>query len=137
MGAARAITANNNEQEKKIIAVLRHLNTKSADIEASAVMTKDGLNVASVLGDDVNPDRLSAMCASLLALADTTANELGRGTVKQLLLEGTKGIMLIVHIGKDAVLGVAARPKVNLGMVLFETRKTAKFISKSCYGNSE
>ena len=136
MAVANAVHASGSEIEKKIIAVLRRLNAKSADIEASAVMTKDGLNVASVLGDDVNPDRLSAMCASLLALADTTAHELNRGSVKQLLLEGTKGVILIVHIGKDAVLGTAARPEVNLGMVFFETRKTAKFISQSCYGNS-
>jgi len=134
MSAAQAITAGNSSIEKKIVAVLRHLNAKSTDIEASAVMTKDGLNVASVLGKDVNPDRLSAMCASLLALADTTAQELDRGNVKQLLLEGSKGTILIVHIGDDAVLGIAARADVNLGMVFFETHKTADYILKNCYG---
>ena len=118
--------------DKLIRPILRTLNGTSADIEASAVMSRDGLSVASVLGDGVDPDRLSAMCASLLALADTTAQELDRGKVQQLLLEGSEGNILIVHVGKDAVLGVVAKPSINIGRVFLEAKKTAKTIAETC-----
>ena len=66
------------------------------------------------------------MCAALLGLADTTAKELSRGELKQVLLHGDKGVLLLVHIGSTHVLALAAKPNINLGMVLLEARKTAQ-----------
>ena len=118
----------NNDKEdldKLIRPILRELNGKLEAMEASAVISRDGLSLASVLGDGVDPDRLGAMCAALLGLADTTAKELDRGQLKQVLLHGKKGVLLLVHIGSTHVLALAAKPDINLGMVLLEARKTA------------
>ncbi len=114
--------------ENKLKPILRGLNSSSSHIEASAVMSRDGLSVASVLGQGVDSDRLGAMCAALLGLADTTAKELNRGELKQVLLHGTQGFMLISHVGEKAVLAVASKPGTNLGMVFVEAKKTAKKI---------
>lgn len=108
--------------------ILSRLNSISKDIEASAVMTRDGLTLASKIRDDVNQDRLGAMCASLLSLSDKTAKELSRGNLKQVLIEGDQGCILIVHIGKKAVLAVVSKASSNLGMVFLEARKVAKEI---------
>jgi len=114
--------------EKSVRPILKRLNASSAEIEASSVMTRDGLSVASVMEEKVDPDRLGAMCASMLSLADKTAKELDRGNLKQLLIDGTEGYLLLVHVGSSAVLAVVARPNVNLGKVLLDTKKTAKQI---------
>jgi len=119
-----------NNLENKLQPILRELNSSSSHIEASAVMSRDGLSVASVLGNGVDPDRLGAMCAALLGLADTTAKELDRGDLKQVLLHGSKGFMLISHVGEKAVLAVASKPGTNLGMVFVEAKKTAKKIEE-------
>ena len=119
---------NDSDVETLLHPILRGLNSSSDHIEASAVMSRDGLSVASVLGDGVDSDRLGAMCAALLGLADTTAKELNRGTLKQVLLHGTNGFMLITHVGEKAVLAVASKPGTNLGMVFVEAKKTAKKI---------
>jgi uncharacterized protein len=105
---------------------LRGLNALSPDIEASAVISADGLVIAAVLGEGTDADRFGAMCASLLALADRAAREIGRGELRQVLIEGESGTMLLVHAGRDAVLAVAARPTINLGMVFLEARKAAQ-----------
>jgi uncharacterized protein len=114
--------------------ILRTLNTFSADIEASATISTDGIMLASVLGDGTDGDRFGAMCASLLALAERAAHEIARGALKQVLVEGEKGVMLLVYAGRDAVLAVAARPTVNLGMVFIEARKTAAKIEDAMRG---
>lgn len=108
--------------------ILSRLNSISKEIEASAVMTRDGITLASMIREDVNQDRLGAMCASLLALSDKTSKELARGNLKQVLIEGDQGCILIVHIGKRAVLAVVSKPSSNLGMVFLEARKVAKEI---------
>lgn len=112
-------------RDKLLRPVLRALNGVSPDIEASAVVSGDGLTIAAVLGDGVDRDRFGAMCASLLALADRAAQEISRGQLKQVLVEGERGTMLLVQAGNDTVLAVASRPTTNLGMVFLEARRAA------------
>ena len=116
----------NTQADSRLRGILRELNGKSAEMEASAVISRDGLSLAAVLGEGVDPDRLGALCAALLGLADTTARELARGELKQVLLDGSEGVLLLVHIGSRHVLALVARPGVNLGLVLLEARKTAE-----------
>jgi len=113
----------------KLRSILRRLNMVSDDIEASAVTSSDGLIKAAMLGDEIDPDRFGAMCATLLALSKRAAKETARGELKLLLIEGTQGTMLIVQIGDKGVLALAARPKSNLGMIFLEARRVAGEIS--------
>ncbi len=106
--------------------VLRELNSSSADIEASACISSDGYSMASVLGQGVDADRFGAMCASLLALAHRAAQEIQRGNLKLVLVEGEQGVMLLVQAGPDAILAVAAKPSKNLGMIFLDSRKVAQ-----------
>ncbi len=117
--------AKNSILGSRLRSSLRTLNGLSEDIEASAVISGDGLTLASVLDSGVDADRFGAMCASLLALAERAGREIARGNLKQVIVEGDKGTMLLVSAGPDAVLAVAARPTINLGMVFIETRKMA------------
>lgn len=112
-------------QASAVRSVLRELNASSNDIEASAAITTDGFIIGSVLDPEVDEDRFAAMCASLLALAERAAEEISRGAMKQLLIEGSSGLMLLVRASDNAVLAVAAKPTVNLGMVFIEARKSA------------
>ena len=121
---------NSNTVDKLLLQVLSKLNTSSQEIQSSAVMSRDGLHVASILGEGVDQDRLGAMCASMLSLADKTAKELGRGELKQLLVNGEEGYLLLIKVGNEAVLTVVSRPHANLGKVLLEAKKTAAMIAK-------
>jgi len=121
-------------KKKQLRSILRTLNASSGDIEASATISTDGLMLAEVLAEGTDPDRFGAMCASLLALADRAAQEIARGNLKQVLIEGDKGVMLLAYAGSEAVLAVAARPTVNLGMVFIEARKTAVKIEEALRG---
>lgn len=112
-------------RQARLRPILRGLNGSSTDIEASAVVTGDGHTVASVLGDSVDPNRFGAMCASLLALADRASQEVARGRLKQVLIEGDNGTMLLIYAGTDTVLALAAKPTANLGMVFIEARRAA------------
>jgi hypothetical protein len=123
-----------DQRNRTLRTILRTLNTFSADIEASATISTDGIMLASVLGAGTDGDRFGAMCASLLALAERAAQEIARGALRQVLVEGENGVMLLVNAGRDAVLAVAARPTVNLGMVFIEARKTAAKIDDTMRG---
>jgi hypothetical protein len=110
---------------KALTSVLNELNASSSDIEASACISSDGFNLASALNKDVDPDRYSAMCASLLALANRAAQEVQRGNLKLVLVEGDQGVMLLVQAGQDSILALAAKPSRNLGMIFMNAKKFA------------
>jgi len=123
MQVAQNITA--EARASALRSVLRELNASNNDIEASSCISSDGYSIASVLGQDVDPDRFAAMCASLLALAYQASQEIQRGNMKLVLIEGDQGVMLLVQAGADHILAVAAKRGKNLGMIFLESKKVA------------
>jgi predicted regulator of Ras-like GTPase activity (Roadblock/LC7/MglB family) len=109
----------------RLRSVLRALQVSQPEIEAAAVISSDGLIVASVLGPQTDADRYAAMCAALLALSERASREAQRGDLQMVLVQGDQGAMLLVRAIDDQVLAVAASPKANLGMVFNLARKTA------------
>lgn len=95
------------------------------DIEASAVVSGDGLILASVLPQAIEEDRVSAMSAALLSLGEQIAHELGRGLLEQVYVRGTTGYIVLSAIGKKAVLTVLAREDAKLGLVFAEMRRSS------------
>jgi len=127
----RAIKNKMDEQRaSKLRSVLRQLNMISTEIDASVVISTDGLVLAEMLGENIEPDRFGAMCATLLALAKRAATETSSGDLKLVLVEGTNGTMLIVRAGDNGVLALRAKPKSNLGMIFLEARKKSKLIAE-------
>lgn len=110
---------------EQIMARLRDLRVIASDIEASAVVSVDGLTIASDLPADVEEDRVSAMSAAMLSLGERIASELGRGTLDQVYIRGGDGYVILMSIGEDAVLTALARKGAKLGLVFLDMRRAA------------
>ena len=104
--------------------ILNELNGTSADIEASALVSVDGLIIASALPSGVEEDRISAMSAALHSLGERIAGELGRGVLNQVSIRGTEGYVLQMEVGRDALLTVLATKQAKLGLLLLEMNRT-------------
>jgi len=110
--------------------VLNDLNGSSADIEASAIISIDGLMMSCLLPQGFDEDRMGAMSAAMLSLGDRTAQELARGTLEQVLIKGAKGYVLMTGAGKEAVLTVLAKPQSKLGLIFLDVRRAAEAVSR-------
>jgi uncharacterized protein len=84
---------------------------------------------ACALAPEVDGDRFAAMCASLLALSTRAAQEVSRGELRQVILDGEHGPVLLTRAGDAGVLAVAADPTKNLGKLILDTRNTAGAIA--------
>jgi predicted regulator of Ras-like GTPase activity (Roadblock/LC7/MglB family) len=109
---------------------LRELQASSPDTEASAVVSVDGLCIASALPQGVEEDRVSAMSAAMLSLGERIANELGRGTLEQVYIKGEKGCVILMSVGQEAVLTALARQHAKLGLILLDMRHAAEDLLK-------
>jgi predicted regulator of Ras-like GTPase activity (Roadblock/LC7/MglB family) len=109
----------------RLEAALADLLRALPEIEAAALVTVDGLPMASVLPDGMNEDRVAAMSAALLSLGERAADGLGRGGLAQVSIEGEDGSVHLLAAGEDAVLVAVASAGAKAGLVLFELRRTA------------
>ena len=109
---------------------LRDLQAGTPDIEASAVVSVDGLIMASSLPAGVDEDRISAMSAAMLSLGDRIAAELNRGTLDRVYISGTDGIIVLMAVGDDAVLTVLARSSAKLGLIFLDMKRAADDLAR-------
>ncbi len=112
-------------RNERMIERLRELQMSSPDIEAAAIISVDGLPIATSLPQTVEEDRVSAMSAAMLSLGERIASELGRGLLDEVYVRGANGYVILRAVGEDAVLTVLARQQAKLGLVFLDMRRAA------------
>jgi len=109
---------------------LRDLQAMTPEIEASAVVSVDGLIMASSLPSGTEEDRVSAMSAAMLSLGERISNELGRGSLDQVYIKGGAGYVILMSVGDEAVLTTLVREGAKLGLIFLDMRRTADDLEK-------
>ena len=109
--------------------VLRDLKSVG-DIEASAVISRDGLLMAGDIPSDVHAETFAAMSATMLGAAETAISELRRGIPERVIVESKEAKIIATGAGPKALLVVMANPKAGLGLILVEMGKAAEKIEK-------
>jgi hypothetical protein len=107
----------------RLDALLTELMRRTPELEAAAVVTADGLPMASALPADMDEDRVAAMSAALLSLGERAAEGLGRGGLSQVHIQGESGGVWLLAAGDDAVLVGVSGPDAKAGLVLYELRR--------------
>lgn len=109
---------------------LRDLQGTTPDVEASAVVSVDGLIIASALPAGIEEDRVSAMSAAMLSLGERISSELGRGILDQVYVKGAKGYVILMAVGEEAVLTTLVRQKARLGLIFLDMRRSVDDLEK-------
>jgi hypothetical protein len=109
---------------------LRDLQSTTPEVEASAVVSVDGLIIASSLPAGVEEDRVSAMSAAMLSLGERIAGELGRGVLDQVYVKGAQGYVILMSVGEEAVLTTLVRQNAKLGLIFLDMRRSADDLEK-------
>jgi len=117
-------------RSEQMVSRLRALQAAAPDIEASAIVSVDGLIMASALPQAVEEDRVSAMSAAMLSLGERIAGELGRGDLEQVYIKGDAGFIVLTSVGSEAVLTTLARQEAKLGLIFLEMRRAAEDLIK-------
>jgi predicted regulator of Ras-like GTPase activity (Roadblock/LC7/MglB family) len=117
-------------RSEQLVARLRELQRNTPDVEASALVSVDGLTIASALPSGVEEDRVSAMSAAMLSLGERIVGELRRGGLDQVYVKGAGGYVLLAAVGTEAVLTVMARSTAKLGLVFLEMRRAAEDLER-------
>lgn len=110
----------------QLVERLRDLQVSSGDVEAAAIVSVDGLSMASSLPSNIEEDRVSAMSAAMLSLGERISSELGRGELEQVYVKGENGYVILNAVGEEAVLTVLARKDAKLGLIFLDINRTVE-----------
>ncbi|MEM6752575.1 MAG: roadblock/LC7 domain-containing protein [Cyanobacteria bacterium P01_C01_bin.38] len=122
-------------EEKKMINVsmlqdeLQNFVSAGSDVQGAALVSPDGLALASVLPGGMDEERTAAMSASMLSLGERIGRELARGNIDRIVVEGEKGYGVLVGCGADAVLLVLAGAGVKQGLLFLEVKRVVAKIA--------
>lgn len=119
-----------SQRAQGIQTILKDLVTNTPDVEGAAMVSADGLVIASVLPSGTDEDRVSAMAAALLSLGDRTVGELQRGALEQVYVKGADGYIVLMQAGNECVLEIITGGAAKLGMVLLDSKRAATQLAK-------
>jgi predicted regulator of Ras-like GTPase activity (Roadblock/LC7/MglB family) len=115
---------------EQLVERLRELQASTQDVEAAAIVSVDGLTMASSMPGGIEEDRVSAMSAAMLSLGERIAGELKRGVLEQVYVKGEHGYVILIAVGEEAVLTVLAREQARLGLILLDMRRAVEDLVK-------
>lgn len=118
------------QRAQLIQTTLKDLVTNTPDVEGAAMVSADGLVIASVLPAGTDEDRVSAMAAALLSLGDRTVDELQRGALEQVYIKGADGYIILMQAGNECVLEVITGGAAKLGLVLLDSKRAAQELTR-------
>lgn len=110
--------------------VLRSLQSGTPDIEASALVSEDGLMIASALPQHVQEVRIAGMSSTLLSLGMRAATELGRGSLQQVLIRGDQGYVVMVKAKSGTMLLALCTKDAKLGLIFLDMSRAVEEIDR-------
>src|SRR4051812_26773776 len=118
-----------SNRSQRLDRAIADLLAQAPEVEAAAVVSFDGLPMASALPATMDEDRVAAMSAALLSLGERAAEGLGRGGLNQVYIEGETGTVFLVSADDEAVLVAVAAKGAKVGMMLYEVRRAAEAVA--------
>jgi predicted regulator of Ras-like GTPase activity (Roadblock/LC7/MglB family) len=108
---------------QKLNSILDNFVSGTNDVQGAALVTPDGLSLASSLPSGMDEERVAAMSAAMLSLGERIGKELGRGGIDRIYVEGDQGYGVLTSCGEDAVFLVLASKAVKQGVLMLEIKR--------------
>jgi predicted regulator of Ras-like GTPase activity (Roadblock/LC7/MglB family) len=109
---------------------LEQLENSTGDILSSALVTDDGLVMASTTSGEINKETFAAYCAAAFKRAGETMEELSSENIDTLLFESKNNRIVTVRVGEHALLVALTGKNVQMGLVLINMQRTAQKIKE-------
>lgn len=115
-------------KNQAVLTILQNLNT-ARDINASAVVSVDGLSMASLFPADMDEDRIGAMSASMVSLAVRVAKEVMQGRLDHAIVNTDNGYMLFFQVNETVLLVITTPADAKLGLVLYDSQNALQSLT--------
>lgn len=110
--------------------ILQKLLAAIPEVKSAAIVSVEGLPIASALPQNIDETRIAAMTAAILSLGERAIHEMNLADFEQVFVKGTDGYLLVMAAGPNAVLTVTTTKDVRLGLIFLDCKRTCEKIAK-------
>ena len=110
--------------------ILNVLSSGRSDVEGSALVSADGLLVASALPAHLDEADVADSSATLLRVGLGDCRELARGEIREVVSRGELGYAVLVAAKHETALLCLAHPEAKLGALLIDMRRAVEDIER-------
>ncbi|MFX0135892.1 MAG: roadblock/LC7 domain-containing protein, partial [Candidatus Hodarchaeota archaeon] len=105
------------DQKDTLTNLLNKLEART-ELEACAVVTKEGLRIACAVSADVDADVYSAASAALVNLGETSLRQLRHGGLKEIIVRGEDGYTILTQAGPRHMVVGSCKKMTRMGYYL-------------------
>ncbi|MHA1312980.1 MAG: roadblock/LC7 domain-containing protein [Candidatus Helarchaeota archaeon] len=105
------------EQADKLTTLLNKLEART-ELEACAVVTREGLRIACAVAAEMDADVYSAASAALVNLGETTLAQLKHGNLKEIIVRGDEGYTILTQAGNQYMVVGSCKKLSRMGYYL-------------------
>ncbi len=113
-----------------IMQILREAEQGVDGIRGVAVVSTDGLPMASAVDAKIGEAELAALASSMLSIGSTAIDNLKKGELDSIYVKCDKGYILLRYSGPLAVVLFITEENARLGPLLLELKRTAQRLEK-------
>jgi predicted regulator of Ras-like GTPase activity (Roadblock/LC7/MglB family) len=121
----------------KLQASLQQFVANASNVQGAAIVSPDGLALATSLPGGMDEERVAAMSAAMLSLGERIGRELSRGKIDRILVEGDHGYGILTSCTDDAVLLVLADQGAKLGIINLEIKNVMPELQRQLGGTAQ
>jgi predicted regulator of Ras-like GTPase activity (Roadblock/LC7/MglB family) len=121
---------------KSMNEILNELLKLDLNIEASAIIKRDGTILASALSDRISDNLFASIGQTLNQIGTDILDGLNAGLLKYISVRGTEGVLDLAPIDKkkptikDMILIIFSQPKVKSGIIAFAVNIVKKKVKQ-------
>ena len=86
--------------------ILKKLITNIPEVKAAAIVSAEGLPIASVLPSRINETKIAAISAALSSLAERSVIEMEKGEFDQLWVKCSDGYLIVLQAGPNTIMTI-------------------------------
>ncbi|MER5464170.1 MULTISPECIES: roadblock/LC7 domain-containing protein [unclassified Streptomyces] len=120
--------------EADVLAELKKLRVRVPQLTGVLAASTDGLVLAA---DSTDAESVAALTAAALGVALRLTEATGQGGFRELLVRGERGYVATYAAGSSAVLTLLAEPRINVGRLHLEARRSGARIGELVDGALE
>lgn len=120
-------------KQEEFMSIIRELRENVPDITGVMIATVDGLAIATDFPEEEGA-RVAAMGASSIGLGNRMTKVAEVGTMKDMMIEGEDGLLIIYMAGNGGILALRAPKRANLGLIRLDGPTAAKKVAQIMTG---
>jgi len=107
---------------------LKEIVSEHREIEGIAIVSIEGLPIASYLPSGIDEVVISAITATMLSVGEKANLQLNKGFLRRVILEGDNGYIIVTSIDENTLLTVFTSKRMKIGLIFLAIQKAIEKI---------